>query len=345
MRNPIGVYLALAAGAVVMSHAASDKPEGGPQNKKVARHGPVTPRAGVKTPGVQIPFASLKAESEIAAAPEWIANAGSLLLPDAAKGTLDRLDLKTNQLADPVAEVHQPCGGAITAFGSVWVPSCASQSLVRLDPKTWKVTGTIATGVAGAEPAVAASADSVWLLSDNRTTLLRVDPGQNTVVADLRLPAGCSSLTFGENALWVTCPSDNRLVRINPQTNLVEKYIDVPAQPSALAIGENSVWVYCRKDGKVDRIDPKTNKSTKTIDLAVPGVDGQIAIGLGSVWLTQEGFPLTRIDPQTETVVQQFWGAGGGAIQVAGNWLWLSNRNEKTLWRIDAKRVAATLAE
>jgi sugar lactone lactonase YvrE len=125
----------------------------------------------------------------------------------------------------------------------------------------------------------------------------------------------------------------------------VEKYIDVPAEPQTVAIGENSVWVYCRKEGKVARIDPKTNKSSKTIELSVPGVDGAIAFGLGSVWVTQEGFPLTRIDPQTEKVAQQFWGAGGGAIQVAGNSLWLSNTNLKTLWRIDPKRVIATLAE
>ena len=347
MRNPIGVYLAivLAAAAMMGIHAASDKAEGGPQPRKDAKHAAPAPRAGIKTPGVQIPFASLKAEAEVAAAPQWMGVADLLLLPDAAKGTLDRLDLKTNKLGEPVADVSQPCGGAIIAFGSVWVPSCASQALVRLDPKTWKVTGKAATGVGSAQPALAASADSIWVLSDNKTTLLRVDPDTNMVVAEIRLPAACHSLIFGEAALWVTCPSDDRLLRINPQTNLVEKYIDVPGEPETLAIGENSVWVYCRKEGKLERIDPKTNKSTKTIELDVPAVDGEIAIGLGSVWVTQPGFPLTRIDPQTETVVQQFWGAGGGAIQVAGNSLWLSNRNEKTLWRIDPKRVAATLAE
>ncbi len=233
--------------------------------------------------------------------------------------------LKTYKLVDPIADLTKPCGGAITAFGSVWVPSCDGQSLVRLDPKTWKVTGKVTTGVGSAQPALAATADSVWVLSDNKTTLSRVDPDQNLVVAEIRLPAGCNSLTFGETALWVTCPSDNRLLRINPQTNLVEKYIEVPAEPQSVAIGENSVWVYCRKEGKVERIDPKTNKSSKTIELGVPGVDGAIAIGLGSVWVTQEGFPLTRIDPQTEKVVQNSFGAlaacvldpGGGQLALA----------------------------
>lgn len=343
MRKSTGVFaIALAAAALVSADDRTGKAEGGPQARKEAKQ--ATPRLGVQTPGVQIPFANLKAEAEVPAAPGWIGVTDSLLLPS-AKSTLDRLDLKTNKLADPIAGIEQPCGGAVTAFGSIWVPSCATQSLVRIDPKTWKVTTQVPTGISSAQPALAATADSVWVLSDNKTTLSRVDPDQNGVVAEIRLPANCNTLTFGEAALWVTCPADDRLLRINPQTNLVEKSIEVAGRPDALAIGEGSIWVYCRKEGHLERIDPKTNKSTKTIDTGVPGVSGAIAIGLGSVWLTQEGFPLTRIDPQTDKVAQQFWGAGGGAISIAANSLWLSNLSLKTLWRIDPKRVTATLAE
>jgi streptogramin lyase len=103
--------------------------------------------------------------------------------------------------------------------------------------------------------------------------------------------------------------------------------------------------VLCEKDGKIDRIDPKTNKVTKSIELGVPGAAGGIAVGLGSVWVTLDGFPLTRIDPGAEKVVQQFFGTGGGAIQIAANALWLSNLRDGTLWRLDPKRVQATLAE
>jgi streptogramin lyase len=227
----------------------------------------------------------------------------------------------------------------------VWVASCADQSLVRIDPKKWEVTAKVATGVSPATLGLATSTDSVWLFSDNRTTLSRFDPDQNQVVAEIRLPAGCSALAFGESALWAACPGEDRVLRINAQTNVVEKRIEVAARPSELAIGEGSVWVLCEKDGKVDRIDPKTNKVSKSIELGVPGATGGVAVGLGSVWVTLEGFPLTRIDPSTEKVVQQFRGAGGGVIQVGANALWLSNTREGTLWRLDPKRVQATLAE
>jgi virginiamycin B lyase len=303
------------------------------------------PKGGIKTPGVQIPIASLKPEAAIDAAPAWIGAADQLLLPNAAKGTLDRLDPKANTLGEAVPGVSKPCGGAVSAFTSIWVSSCGDQVLLRVDPKKWEVSAKIAAGVSKASHIVAASADSIWLFSDDRTTLSRIDPDQNQVVAEIRLPAACSALSFGETALWAACPAEDRVLRINPQTNLVEKRIEVAARPRALAVSDGSVWVLCEKDGKVDRIDPKTNKVSKTIELGVPGAGGEIVAGLGSVWVTLDGFPLTRIDPAGEKVVQQFWGAGGGALQIAANALWLSNLKEGTLWRLDPKRVQATLAE
>ncbi len=309
------------------------------------KKGPIVPRAGIKTPGVQIPIASLKAEATVEIAPPWIGFADVLLVPDPGKGTLERIDPKTNKLAGAVAGVSKPCGGTIAAFKSVWVASCADHSLIRLDPKKWEVSSRVVTGSGNTAAALAATADSVWLFTDNRTTLARFDPDQNQVVAEIRLYADCTSLMFAETALWTACPSENRVLRINPQTNVVDKAIEVSARPYALASGEGSVWVLCTQDGKVDRIDPKTNKVAKSIDLGVPGAAGGIAVGMGSVWVTLEGFPLTRIDPQTEKVVQQFWGEGGGAIQIAANAIWLSNVRDGTLWRIDPKRVLATLAE
>ncbi|HWC97504.1 MAG TPA: hypothetical protein VG456_12155 [Candidatus Sulfopaludibacter sp.] len=314
-----------------------------PVHKKEANRPPATPSAGIKTPGVQIPFASLKPEAEFAAAPESLAFTDAPLLAD--HKSLYHVDAKKNELGAAVAALNNPCGGIVSAFASLWIPSCADQTVTRIDPKTWKVTATVTSGTGTARPAIAATKDSVWLLSDNKTTLSRIDPEQNAVVAEVRLDTFCNTLTFGETALWVTCPSENRVVRINSETNLVEKRIEVSGQPTSLALGETSVWVYCQKEGKIDRIDPKTNKVTKSIDLNVPGAEGAVAVGQGSVWASLAGFPLVRIDPQTEKVVQQFWGPGGGAIYFGQTSLWLANLPEGKLWRVDPKRVAATLAE
>jgi streptogramin lyase len=145
--------------------------------------------------------------------------------------------------------------------------------------------------------------------------------------------------------LWLACPAENKVLRINPTTNLVEQVIKVSEQPEFMAVGEGSIWVLCRKEGKIDRIDPKTNQVSKTIELGVPGAAGQMAFGNSYLWVTQTGFPLARIDVKTESVVQQFTGEGGGAIAVSPGAIWLSNLKDATVWRIDPKRVLATLPE
>ena len=306
---------------------------------------PAAPAAGIKVPGVQIPFANLKPEADVPAPgkPSWLYFADSLYVPNLAKDSLEKLEAKTAKAGDPISGIKKPCSKMASAFGSLWIPSCAEGQVVRLDAKTLKKQAEIAVGTSPGT--VAVSGDSVWMLVDNKTTLSRIDPDKNEVVSELRLPEGCKGLTFGESALWVACPSQDKVLRIDPATNLVTKRVKVSATPEAIAVGEGSIWVLCTKDGKVDRLDPKTDKVSKTIDLDVRGAGGEIAFGDGSVWVTMTGFPLTRISPSTDKVVQQFYGQGGGAIQTSPGVVWLSNVAEGTVWRVDTRRVAATLAE
>jgi virginiamycin B lyase len=326
---------------VLLSLAAADKPPKSANAKTQA----AVPRLGITTPGVQIPFASLKAEAEFEASakPEWLFFSGAAFAP--GREVIERIDPKTNKKAEPIAGLAKACGGMASAFDSFWAPVCGSSSLARIDAKTFKVTQTIAAGVASVPGVIAATADSIWLLTDAKTTLSRIDPDQNLVVGEVRVPAGCRSLIFGETALWLACPAENKVLRIDPATNLVEKSIEVSKQPGSLAVGGGSVWALCRKDGKVDRIDPKTNKVSKTIELGVPGADGRIAFGEGFVWVTETGFPLARIDIASENVVQQFAGEGGGGLAVSPGAIWLANVKAGTIWRVDPKRVIATLAE
>ena len=299
---------------------------------------PLTPRGGVKTPGVQVAFENLKPEAELPSGGDWVFAADSVFVPNGAG--LDRIDPKTNKPEKLAFPLKRPCGSMVSAFTSLWIPDCDAQSLVRFDPKDKKVIATISIAASGA---IAATTDSIWLLTA-ADRLARVDPDQNTIVAEVWIPAHCRSLAFGEGALWLACPDDNRLLRINPATNVVEKRIDVSPAPGAVVTGEGSVWVLSTRDGKVDRIDPKTNKVTKSIETGVTDAVA-ISVGAGSVWISSAGFPLTRIAPDSDKVVQQFYGTGGGPLQASSTAIWLLDPKQKKLLRIDPKRVAATLPE
>jgi streptogramin lyase len=210
----------------------------------------------------------------------------------------------------------------------------------------------IAAGSGAAPSAIASSPDSIWVLTDDKTTLTRIDPDTNAIVSEIRLAASCRSVSFASDSLWVVCPGERRIIRIDPKTNLVTTRIEVTPEPVSLAFGgstaaENSIWVLSRKEGKVARIDPKTNKVIATIDLGFTNADGNLAFGDGFVWVTAPGFPITKISPQLEKekVVQQFAGDGGGMIQFGLNSVWLVNAAYNNVWRLDPKRIAATLAE
>ena len=347
MRHLAGSFALLAVCAAAIP--AAEKPAKSPKPANEIKHTAAAPKLGIKTPGVQIPIDSLKAELEYAtpSPPAWLALTDSVLLPDTTGHALARIDpkAKESKFGDPIADIQKPCAGLVNAFSSLWTGDCAEGVLLRIDPKTAKVTAKIAAGIGPAAVGLAATTDSVWLISDARGTLSRIDPDRNLVVAELRVPADCRSLTFGETVLWLACPAEDRVLRVDPRTNLIEKSIEVSARPEALAIGEGSIWVLCAKEGKLERIDPKTDKVSKTIELGAPAAGGSLAIGENFVWVGMPGFPITRIDPATDKVVQQFYGAGGPMVKVGLSFVWLANTEAGTLWKLDPRRIAATLAE
>lgn len=313
-----------------------------------SEHLPAAPRkTGVKTPGVQIPMARLKPDAVFAlpGAPDWMAIEDSIWISNRPKDSLTRIDPKTNKIVDTIAVGKGPCAGLALGFGSVWTPNCGDQTLARVDIKTGKVTAAIPTGIGDSEATIAASADSIWLLTDAKGTVARFDPATNKVVAEIYVAPGSYAAAFGEDAIWITSTEKNLVTRVDPHTNLVVEIIPVGPAPRFLATGEGSVWTLNQGDGSVSRIDPKTNKVVATIEVGVPGEGGDIAVGEGSVWVTSFEFPLSRIDPATNKVVQQFVGQGGDAVRVGLGSVWLADLKGQQLWRIDPRRIEATLAE
>jgi DNA-binding beta-propeller fold protein YncE len=165
------------------------------------------------------------------------------------------------------------------------------------------------------------------------------------VVAEIRVAPGSYAVAFGEGAVWVTSTETNVLTRVDPQRNLVVETIAVGKAPRFLTVGGGFVWTLNQTEGNVSKVDVKTNKVVATIEVGVPGGGGEIAFGEGSVWVTTFEFPISRIDPASDKVVQQFKGEGGDAIRVGLGSVWLSNLRAANMWRLDPKRIQATIAK
>jgi YVTN family beta-propeller protein len=305
------------------------------------------PRPGVKAPGVQIPITDLKPEAvfPVPGTPDWLAVDEYVWVSNRPKNSVARLDPKTNTVADTIEVGKSPCSGIAIGFGSVWVPNCGDQTLSRIDVKTGKVSATFPIGIGDSEGGVAAGAGSIWIMTDKKGTLARIDPADNKTVAEIRVPPGSYAVAFGEGTVWITSTETSVLTRVDPQQNLVVETIPVGKEPRFLTVGGGFVWTLNQKEGNVSKVDVKTNKVVATIDVGVPGPGGEIAFGEGSVWVTTFEFPISRIDPATEKVVQQFKGEGGDSIRVGLGSVWLSNLRAGNVWRLDPKRIQATISK
>lgn len=313
---------------------------------------PRPPRPGVKTPGVKIAIERLKPDAvfEVGGHPDWLAvsdEGPSVWVSNEPNDNVSRFDPKTNTVSATISlgAAKHPCSGLAAGFGSLWVPNCGDQTLSRVDLKTNAVTASVPMTVANSEGGIATGAGSVWLMTDAKGTLARIDPATNAVVAEIYVAPGSYGLAFGEGAVWVTSSDHNSVARVDPRTNLVVETITVGKTPRFIAVGGGAVWTINQGDGTVSRIDPTSNKVTATIDVGIPGNGGEIAVGEGSVWVTSFEFPLSRIDPATNTVAQQFYGPGGDAVRVGLGAVWLSNLRQGNVWRLDPRRIEATLPD
>jgi YVTN family beta-propeller protein len=301
-----------------------------------------TPRPGVSTPGVKREMSAIHpaASFPVEGTPDWqVITDDAVWVTNSPKGTVHRLDPKTNQVAAVVEVGHQPCSGLAAGYGSIWVPLCGDKSIARVDDKTNQVTAQVPVAPGESEGGITIGAGSVWIVSDAKGVLSRIDPRTNSVSATIAIPAGSASCLFAEGAVWVTTPATSVLTRVDPLSNRATVSIPVGPQPRFLTAGAGSIWTLNQGDGTVSRIDAATYKLRATIEAGIPGSGGEIAFGDGRVWATVFQIPLTEIDPSTNQVVRQWTGAGGDSVRLGFGSLWMSNLREGTVWRINAAEL------
>jgi YVTN family beta-propeller protein len=244
---------------------------------------------------------------------------------------------------DPVlnATVPRACGGMVTAFNSVWVMSCRELALYRVDRTTGQVITSVKTGAAEprGELSVAAGAGSLWVLSDSTGVLSRIDPTTNAVTERIPVLSSSFAADFGFGSVWITNTAANSVQRVDPTSNKVVATIPVGPTPRFLAVGEGGVWTLNQGDGTVTRIDPATNRVAATIAVGVPGNGGDIAAGGGRVYVRAGFVLLSVIDPAMNRVVERFGPtSGSGGVRVAGNRVWVTAHDIKTVWVLEASR-------
>jgi virginiamycin B lyase len=298
------------------------------------------PRPGVRTPGVRRLMSDLHplATFTVEGHPDWmVVTDDAVWVTSSNVNHVIRLDVKSNQ-PTTIATVKEPCSGLAAGFGSIWVPSCGSHSLVRVDPATGRIQVEIPIAPADSEGGITIGAESVWMATDKKGVLARINPQTNKVAAEIGIPSGSFAPAFADGAVWITSTEHNLLTRVDPQSDKAVTSIPIGPQPRFLSVGAGSVWTLNQGDGTISRIDTRSNKVIATIQAGIPGTGGEIAFGEGAVWATVFQIPITRIDAATNTVVQQWVGTGGDSIRVGHGSVWLTDLAHGKIWRLNAKQ-------
>src|ERR1019366_7327648 len=114
------------------------------QAQQVANPGPPTSPPPGSAKAARRPMTALKPDAtfHVGGDADWIST-GSL-------NRVTQLKAKDNVIGLKIA-VEKPCSGLVTGFGSLWIPSCGTHSLVRMDLQTGRIEATIPAGPVDSE--------------------------------------------------------------------------------------------------------------------------------------------------------------------------------------------------
>ena len=217
--------------------------------------------------------------------------------------TLTRIDpVERNVTANIPLENRTPTGLAVYR-GDVWVAHGRLGTLSHVEPQ-FKVVSKIRVAGRSAEGAVAVGGGSVWAVYGD-STLARIDPSSNRVIAKTFAGDRPAGIAYGERAVWVANGGEASVSQFNPDTfesGPLRNPITVGRNPTAIVAGKGAVWVAATGDDAVFRIDPATRSQSQ---IPVGDAPSAVAVGAGGVWVANSGDgTVSRIDPATNNVVK-----------------------------------------
>jgi len=301
--------------------------------------------AGAAPTGASTPFTDLKptAELKLGKTADWVlATGGTLWVGSTGPFAVHRIDPRANRVSAVAVLPGEPCAGLVAGFGSVWAPLCSQpRQLARVDLKTGRLVAVLPIGPAEGEGGVAASPDSLWLVTDSQGALARIDPKTGRVRQMVRLPAGSFNPRYSNGLVWVTQHGGASVTPVDARTGRVLAAVPTGRGPRFLTSGPGSLWVLSQEDGAVTHVDARRRTVTATIEAGLKGHGGDIGFGGGRVWATLSGTPLTEIDPKTDTVIHRWVGPGGDSLAFGYGAVWVTDYNKGTIARYPLRSLVS----
>jgi YVTN family beta-propeller protein len=166
-----------------------------------------------------------------------------------------------------------------------------------------------------------------------------VDPESNSVQGTVSVGVRPSAVAAGDGTVWVGNLDDESVTRIDSATRLVERSIALDSTPTGLAVGEGFVWAAEGLAGSVSQIDLSVNAVSETFDGLAPRSNaGTIAVGEGAVWFVSGIGTIVRIIGSETS--SGFAGSGPSGVAVGAGAVWVANRGENTIARMNPRTIS-----
>jgi DNA-binding beta-propeller fold protein YncE len=231
-----------------------------------------------------------------------------------------RVDPATNEVVARI-RVEDPLDDLTAGEGGVWGVGAKGSGppytlyVARIDPARDEVVATIrdvSGPLAVADSALWAVDRAGALAGPEGSTLLRIDPATNDVVASVPLGVAAWDLEAGDGYLWVLSfepdPGEGDILQVDPVTSEVVARIEIPYAGSvfAPAVGEGSAWVpVCCDDNKLMLVRIDVGTSSIIGEPITVGAGGPFAVAAGHVWFVDERGGLHGLNTATSQVDEE----------------------------------------
>jgi DNA-binding SARP family transcriptional activator/ABC-type branched-subunit amino acid transport system substrate-binding protein/streptogramin lyase len=228
-------------------------------------------------------------------------------------------------------------------------PTSPTPTLVRRVPAAAIVAGAVLLLLVAAALLALTQRGEVGLASVAPDAIGVIDAETNRIVAQVPVAGAPGPLAFGEDrTVWVGSDDSGTVSSMDPRTHMITNLVSIEGFPSDVAVGEGAVWVVDGKRGKLTRIDPSYGTVAATVAVSTPNVvydvsrhsydPTSVAAGAGSVWVTEGGSSLVRVDPRTSRVVDRIdLGRPLDGVTAADGVVWAISGPSATVLRVDRR--------
>lgn len=351
-RGTFAVFLVLVALQTVACTASGTEElaaDPTPTPAPTAEPSPTDPPPTASAPILPTPAAvtaledRLLASLEIQVEPDELALLNGFIWTKTADGHVVQIDPATNAViadvkVDTTSDMYHYCGGLGTDGEHVWSCSASGDAdnrlidVVRLDPATQEVVQTYAVDKIFDQWELPFLDGRIWVLTGDGDKLVGIDVATNEPGPAIDLGVRCLQLSAARGSLFATCRNENVILQIDPGSGQITRRIEVEG-PEFVAADDSSLWVVSLNS--VLRLDAETLEPIA--QWGPLGFVSDFQVTGDAVWLRQRDGFLYRIDPATNTLVEQIVPSerlAAGHVLVTEDSIWTTAYDDSLLLRL-----------